>query len=124
MDRFTTQKIIKKDIETQTHKKPRHLHATRIFTNIQRSKYDNDIIKKACSRKKATNKNTQTRNNGHCKCNKLQKLRTNTNKCTQNKAKLYRASNNARKYFNRLMKRKIYMQRKINVQKRTLCRHI
>ena len=55
MDRVTTQKI-KKDIETQTHKKPRHLHATRIFTNIQRSIYDNDIIKKACSRKKRQRK--------------------------------------------------------------------
>ncbi len=56
MDRVTTQKIIKKDIETQTHKKPRHSHPTRIFSNIQRSIYDNNIIKKACSRKKRQRK--------------------------------------------------------------------
>ena len=35
----------------------------------------------------------------------MQKLLTNTNKCTQNKAKLYRASNNERKYFSRLKAR-------------------
>jgi len=55
MDRVTTQKI-KKDIETQTHKKTRLYHATRIFTNIQRSIYDNDIIKKAGSQKKRQRK--------------------------------------------------------------------
>ena len=32
------------------------MHATRIFTNIQRSIYDNDIIKNACSRKKRQRK--------------------------------------------------------------------
>ena len=55
MDRVTEKKI-KKGIETQTHKKPRHLHATRIFSNIQRSIYDNNIIKKADSKKKRQTK--------------------------------------------------------------------
>ncbi len=55
MDRVTTQEI-KKGIETQTHKKPRHLHATRIFLQIQRRIYDDDISKKATSKKKRQRK--------------------------------------------------------------------
>ena len=58
MDRVTTQKIIKKDIETQTHKKPRHSHPTRIFSNIQRSIYDNNIIKRQTAKKNDKQKQT------------------------------------------------------------------
>ncbi len=57
MDRVTEKKI-KKGIETQTHKKPRHSHPTRIFTNIQRSIYDNNVIKKASSKKNDKQKQT------------------------------------------------------------------
>ena len=63
------------------------MHATRIFTNIQRIIYDNDIIKKAGSQKKRqrkTHKQEITYTASVINCKSFEQTQTNTHRTKQN----------------------------------------